>query len=264
MFSDIINTPLSNKQIFKLSCTTFQKLSSEISEIFFLLFMPLVFLQALVYTFWQDDALFILDFIQNGGSIYSETYVEATMSLLVNQMILFVIIPSFLSIVGIVAISKLVFEFILIDSKPIPSSAIKFAFSVYTASALIEILNMSLVSLATLAFIIPGVYLSIIWRFYLQATVFRKQKGFKAFAYSSLLVKKNISKCLLVFISITVLSFAVSLAFSVFEAVFANVITPVIVQIVYQVVISLFLIFSEVVITVLFINLDSTTIDAIR
>lgn len=261
MFLEITSAPLSLKQVFTFSRDIFKKLTSEISEIYFILFMPIVFLQALVFSFIQNDLVFILDFIQNGGSIYSDVYVEATLSLLINQVIATVMIPTFLSVVGVVAVSKLVFDFVSNDGneKPVPNSIISFAFSIYASAVIVGFLSLAFSSVATLFFIIPGLYLTIIWRFAMQSATIRKCKGFNALNYSSILVKKNFLICFGVLVSLFALSVVVSSLFAMVEIFLTSLFSDLVIHVLYQTVWAVVLIFSEIVVTVLFMNLEVLT-----
>ncbi len=55
-----------------------------------------------------------------------------------------------------------------------------------------SILYAVLISLGTLAFLIPGLILMLFWFFYVYAIILRDQKGFSAFRYSTSLIKGNI------------------------------------------------------------------------
>lgn len=263
MLLEITSAPLSIKQIFKLSRSIFKTLSSEISEIYFILFMPIVFLQALVFSFIQNDLVFILDFIQNGGSIYSDTYLDATLSLLVNQIIATAMIPTFLSVLGVVAISKLVSDFVSDDKKPVASSVINASFSIYVSAVIISFLTLTFSSIATLFFIIPGIYLTIIWRFSLQSATIKNHKGFQALNYSSMLVNKNFLVCFGTVLSLFAISVAVSSVFAMIEIFLTSLFSDLVIHVLYQTVWAVVLIFTEIVITLLFINLDAITFDKV-
>lgn len=258
MFDIIKSKSLSTSEVFSLAFSCFKKLSVPIFELFSILFLPMIFLQAILLTFLEKDLNFLLNLMESDNFLSNPNYLPSFFSMVNNQVLLFMV-STFIGVVGVASINKLTFDFISTEKLPVSNSASAFAFSMYGSFVIVQLTSSLLISISALAFIIPAIYFSFIWLFSIQAVAFRGKKGFQALKYSSILVKNNVNICLMVCAMCYLLQSFSIFMFSSIQMLLPDNTSIVTLQVISCSMLSIITVFVEIVKSILFLNLEANT-----
>lgn len=260
-----INKPLNMNEILQIINERWSNMRKDMKTIFLLMFLPVAMLQSLVFLSWERDVDNFFLLLYNDISTNSQMYLDTYTSLAINNFLMF-LIPTFLGVVGSVATIIVVYTYLSsevngveIDFGEVGLEAIKKAFLIYSSIVFMEMWYFFIVGMATMFFVLPAVYLSFIWLFYMQARVIRKKKIREAFQYSNELVKKNFRICGIVFIVTNSVNICVSWIFGAFVTIIGDLFSAVAVQFLIYLAVGGVTIFTQMVYTILFLNLECTT-----
>lgn len=250
----------------------FSAIIGAVMKIMAVIFLPISILQSVILNRMTADSQLLSELLQTGNELasgYSNvmtagegtkymlhvdfgTLEQALMQTLTNEMLYFAIVL-FLQPVGIIAIAKVVRQYI--DTKDISvGKALSEAFSLMPTIVTGSIYGVLMV-LGDLV-IVPGIYFNIAWGFYLFCIGLSGKKGWAALKYSKELVK---GKWWRTFAYLWLLSIVAMLWNSVFQLIYAFVPAGTASDILYQFLCYFSLAFVATGKTLLFINREAVT-----
>ena len=251
----------------------FSAIIGAVMKVMAIIFLPISILQSVILSRMTADSQLLSELLQTGNELasgYSNvmtagegtkymlhvdfgTLEQALMQTLTNEMLYFAIVL-FLQPVGIIAIAKVVRQYI--DAKDISvGKALSEAFSLMPTIIVTGIIYGVLMVLGYLV-IVPGIYFNIAWGFYLFCIGLSGKKGWAALKYSKELVK---GKWWRTFAYLWLLSIVAMLWNSVFQLIYVFVPAGTASDILYQFLCYFSLAFVAAGKTLLFINREAIT-----
>lgn len=192
MYPELMNNDLKSTDIFNLSIKIIKSICPQVIRIFLVFFLPVVFMESIIYIFLQDDMQAILYIADKPQMMFTSEFEEIITSFWINQLALF-LVRGCIMVIGYIAIIKLTIDAITYkDKERYLHDATATAFNLYLSAVGLTLFTSSIITISTI-FIIPAIYFTFIWGFYLQALV-RGKKGKKALENSSIIVKNNLKK----------------------------------------------------------------------
>ena len=258
MFESIRNRELGMMEIFSMAMHGFLENFKGIFSIIMFLFLPISILQVLIINKMLTSAQSLINITTMADGFPVETmmpvYMDTMTAFLGNQMlqtaVLIVLQP-----VGVIAVSKLIYSFLSEEEPKISAfEAIGEGLNCLGKVIRTGIPYIILNFIGILLFIIPGMYLGIIWTFYVYAIALRQEKGFGALKYSQSLVKNRFWKTVGFMILLGILLSGWNF---VFEIVYLISTDSLIVDIVYTTFSYIGGAFSYAALTILFLNRES-------
>lgn len=229
---------------------------SSVIKVMAIIFLPISLLQVIIgdrmmsaYTVFQQ----IIPVGNTTAHVDASLLMDTTYQILINYGLLYMV-SLFLEPVGVIAIAKAVKQYI--DGKEVSmGQALSEAFSLMPTIIVTGIIYGVLVFLGSIV-IVPGVYFSIAWGFYLFCIGLSGKKGWAALKYSKELVK---GKWWRTFAYLWLLSIVAMLWNSVFQLIYVFVPAGTASDILYQFLCYFSLAFVTVGETLLFINREAIT-----
>lgn len=183
-------------EILSITMNLFIKNFKEIILVVAMLFFPISILNAMIMDKLNSSTLIIMKLVEAGGLMQSfpansQVFVTFFENHILQMMVLLILEP-----VGIIAIARIIKSYLY--NEPIQvQQAIGEAMNCIGAIIITGIPYGILVFLASLCFIFPGIYLGIVWIFYIYAIGLRGVKGWNALAYSKEITRRKFWKTLL-------------------------------------------------------------------
>ncbi|MDD4842798.1 MAG: hypothetical protein PHU31_00485 [Anaerotignum sp.] len=250
MLEEINNKEMKIIEILSITMHLFMKNFKKILIVVALIFFPISILNVLIVERLSTSIIVLLDLIATKGLLDNmSVLIEAYLDLMRNNMLLMAV-SVFLEPVGIIAIAIIVKGYLYNETIHL-REAIGEAMNCLWKIIVAGLISSILIILATICFIIPGIYLGIIWTFYVYAIGLRGYKGWKALAYSKKLIDGRFWKTLGFLI---VISFIAVLCNKVMGSVFYLLPKHIATDILYDVLTYFYVSFECIALTVLFMN----------
>lgn len=195
MLEAINNKELKLIEILAIAMHLFTKNFKTVMVIISMFFFPISILNALIMEKLSNSVLLIKNFMDADAILENLPGYYAVMLNFIENNLLQMAVLLFLEPVGIIAIAKITKS--LLYSEPLNvKDAIGEAINCLWNLIITGIPFMILIMIGCLLFFIPGIYLGIIWTFYVYAIGLRGKKGWKALEYSQKLTKGKFWKTL--------------------------------------------------------------------
>ncbi|WP_312048085.1 hypothetical protein [Anaerotignum sp.] len=170
------------------------------------LFFPISILNAMIME-RLNIGVQLLDSFNTSGAILDNmpAFQEVALNFFRNYFLL-IAMYLFLEPIGVISVAKIAKKSVCgetIRMSEIIGEAMNCLWSVIITSVPFFIL----VFVASMLFIVPGVYLGIIWTFYVYAIGLRQKRGWKALEYSAKLTKGKFWQTVLVILTISLITF---------------------------------------------------------
>lgn len=188
MLELINNRELGFMEILSIGMKLFTKNLKAIMIVVAFIFFPISILNELIWV-KINDSLMVLNDVMKGEVISQNLplYNQA-FGMLLRNYLLDIIVMLFLAPVGVIAIAKITKSDLCNENMKV-RDAIGEAMSCLWGLIVTGIICYGLVFIGSLFFLIPGLYLGIIWTFYEYIIGFRGIKGWKALEYSKKLIQ---------------------------------------------------------------------------
>lgn len=205
MLEGIKNRELGIMEVLSISVNIFIKNFSAIMVVVGILFFPISILNAMILDKLSSSTVIIMNLIESGEAFENfSTHAPVFLSFFENHGLQMAVLM-FLEPVGIISVSKVTKNYV--DGEPIHvKDAIGEALNCLWKVIITGIPYTFLVFVATLVFIIPGIYLGVIWTFYIYAIGLRQLNGWKALQYSKKLTEGKFWKTFLFLIVISLVT----------------------------------------------------------
>lgn len=227
---------------------------SSVIKVMAIIFLPITLLQVIIGDRMMSAYTVFQQFTQMDIAAINQSELLTTAYHVLLNYGLLLMVTLFLEPVGIIAVAKVVKQYI--DGKEVSmGQALSEAFSLMPTIIVTGIIYGVLVFLGSIV-IVPGVYFSIAWGFYLFCIGLSGKKGWAALKYSKELVK---GKWWRTFAYLWLLSIVAMLWNSVFQLIYVFVPAGTASDILYQFLCYFSLAFVTVGETLLFINREAIT-----
>lgn len=197
MLEAINNKELKLIEILSIAMNLFIRKFRMVMVVVAFLFFPISILNAMIMERVNDSAQLLMSLNEAGVILENmPAHMELLLKSFENDMLLMAVFL-FLEPVGIISIAKIAKKSICNETIQI-HEVIGDAMNCLWNVIITGVPYLILVFVAGMLFIIPGIYLVIVWTFYVYAIGLRQIKGWKALEYSKGLVKGNFWKTLLI------------------------------------------------------------------
>ncbi|WP_304509010.1 hypothetical protein [Anaerotignum sp.] len=202
MLEAIKNRELGIMEILSISINLLIKNFRPIMVVVIMLFFPISILNAMILDKLSTSTAIVMNLIESGEafenfSAHSSVFLDFFENHALQMAVLL-----FLEPIGVISVAKITKNYI--NNEPIHvKDAIGEALNCLWKVIITGIPCCLLIFAATLFFIIPGIYLGVIWTFYIYAIGLKEIKGWKALEYSRKLTQGKFWKTLLFLIVIS-------------------------------------------------------------
>lgn len=205
MLEAIMNRELGIMEVLSISMNLLIKNFRAVMVVVLILFFPISILNAMILDKLSISAVIIMNLIESGEAFESfSAHSSVFFNFFANHALQMAVLM-FLEPVGIISVSKLASSYL--NGEPVHvKDAIGEALNCLWKIIITGIPYAFLVFAATLFFIIPGIYLGVIWTFYIYAIGLRERKGWKALEYSKKMTEGKFWKTLLFLIVISLVT----------------------------------------------------------
>ncbi|MDD3394248.1 MAG: glycerophosphoryl diester phosphodiesterase membrane domain-containing protein [Anaerotignum sp.] len=240
-------------EILSIAMHLFTKNLKSIMVVVAMFFFPISILNALIMEKLSNSLVLIKNFMDTGVITENLPGYTAVMLNFIENNLLQMAVLLFLEPIGVIAIAKITKSHLYSEQMNV-KEAIGEAINCLWSVIITGIPGMILIFLGCLLFFIPGIYLGIIWTFYVYAIALRGKKGWKALEYSKKLTKGKFWKTIGLLI---VISFIAAGWNWVFSGVYLFLPQQIGTDILYTVLTYISGSFSYIAMTVLFMNREA-------
>lgn len=233
----------------------------DLIKILLAVYLPIAILDSLISVYLFNDMTIVLSLTTTENAMLSAEHINAFSSLVQNQTLLFLVSVA-LSIVGRVAVNHLTYDYLRTKEGGMTitsRAAISYAYNSYVPLVMTGLLRIVIVLLGYFCLLFPGIYMEIMFLFFPMAVAFRGKKMKEALSYSRKVLRGNVFQLILA----GMIFYSITMIFSVLLPATENGVTFLelyISQFKYTIVAYIFMMFWDILATVLFLNLEAHTI----
>ncbi len=183
MLDAINNKELGFMEILSIAMNLFMKNFKSIMIVVSFLFLPISILNVLIVEKLSNSALILMSMTEAEGLLENmPAYTEALLRFLGNHALQMTVLL-FLEPVGVIAIAKITKGYLCNETIQV-KDAIGESMNCLWSVIITGIPYWILIFIASSFFIVPGLFLGVIWTFYVYAIGLKGAKGWKALTYS--------------------------------------------------------------------------------
>jgi len=183
MLEAINNRELGFMEILTIALDLFKKNFKAILIVVAVLFFPISILHVLIMEKLSNSALILLEFIKTESALENMSFYTQVLIEFLENHVLQMTVLLFLEPIGVITIAKIAKGHLCNENVSV-GHAIGDAMNCLWGVIITGISYWILVFIGSFFFVIPGLYLGVIWTFYVYVIGLRGIKGWKALVYS--------------------------------------------------------------------------------